>query len=179
MRSAGKKRSVSTREFEPFQGLAALKRKNCNCQAGVSPKCHTLRGIDLRVVILGDITSARRATAGNSRVREWAIVSVQLRASNSCAIGLPTRFSAASDDGLQSVELAVKRLARLVDHRHRAGRRAGNDRTVERAFARSPALTGSGRRRPFPARSPRSRGPATSRRATAVAPARHGSPDRR
>ena len=36
--------------------------------------------------------SARRATAGRSRVREWAIVTVQFCASSNCAIGLPTMF---------------------------------------------------------------------------------------
>ena len=36
--------------------------------------------------------SARRTTLGRSRVRECAIVTVQLSASSSCAIGLPTMF---------------------------------------------------------------------------------------
>ena len=34
--------------------------------------------------------SARRHSAGKSRLREWATVTVQLSASNNCAIGLPT-----------------------------------------------------------------------------------------
>ena len=33
-----------------------------------------------------------RATAGRSRVREWAMVTVALRDSSNCAIGLPTMF---------------------------------------------------------------------------------------
>ena len=46
--------------------------------------------------------SARRATAGRSRVREWAIVTVQWRASRSCAIGLPTMFERPIDDRLHA-----------------------------------------------------------------------------
>ena len=36
--------------------------------------------------------SAQRASAGRSRVREWAIVTVQLAVSSNCAIGLPPMF---------------------------------------------------------------------------------------
>ena len=36
--------------------------------------------------------SAWRLSAGRSRVREWAMVTVQLSRSRSCATGRPTRF---------------------------------------------------------------------------------------
>ena len=40
----------------------------------------------------GDHESARRHNAGRSRVREWAMVTVQFSRSSSCATGLPTRL---------------------------------------------------------------------------------------
>ena len=55
--------------------------------------------------------SARRTTAGRSRVREWAIVTVQLSLSSSCATGLPTMLerpmtTASSPSSFGSTDLA-------------------------------------------------------------------------
>jgi hypothetical protein len=69
--------------------------------------------------------SARRQTAGRSRVRLCAIVTVQLSPSSSCAIGLPTMFdrpttTASSPDSCPDV----------AQHHQAAQRRAGHHRLL-------------------------------------------------
>ena len=73
--------------------------------------------------------------AGRSRVREWAMVTVQFARSSSCAIGLPTMFERPTTTASRPAEVAELLLAAAcrqpsgvqgtsaVQARSRAGRR--------------------------------------------------------
>ena len=74
--------------------------------------------------------SARRATEGRSRVREWAIVTVQWRAMQKLRHRLADDVRAADDNRLHAREGQAQPLAGLVDEDHRARRRAGDQRAA-------------------------------------------------
>ena len=97
----------------------------------------------------GDDDVGAADDAGRSRVREWAMVTVQLSPSSSCAIGLPTMLERPTRPrrGRQVAEL-------LLEQIQAAERRAGHERVRARwrAGRRSP---GGSRRRPWPGRSSR------------------------
>ena len=78
--------------------------------------------------------SAWRQSAGRSRVREWAMVTVQSARSSSCATGRPTRF----ERPITTAWLAGQRAQRVVQQHRAAERRAGH-REVERRAGRDRA----------------------------------------
>ncbi len=81
-------------------------------------------------------TSARRHTAGRSRVREWHIVTVALRASSICATGLPTRSERPTTTASAPSSSTPYRSSSSM---HPAG---VHGRSPGRPFASSPAETG-------------------------------------
>ena len=70
-------------------------------------RLHPVAGDQPRPADRGHQDVGPRQTAGRSRVREWAMVTVQLSRSSSCAIGLPTMFERPSTTASQPGEVAA------------------------------------------------------------------------
>ena len=81
--------------------------------------------------------SARRTTAGRSRVREWATVTVQFSLSSSCAIGLPTMLERPITTASRPASFGLHRLGQ--DH---APRRRARRQAPAAPIARRPTLIG-------------------------------------
>ena len=94
----------------------------------------------------GDKDVGPAADPGRSRVREWAMVTVQSRRSSSCAIGLPTMLERPTTTARRPVEVAERVAQQHQAAQRRAGHQAGRPR------ASRPALSTGSRRRPWPDR---------------------------
>ena len=93
------------------------------------------------------------ASAGRSRLREWAIVTVQLSCSSNCAIGLPTMLERPMTSASRPASPSGSARA---DQQQAAGRRARHQRPVALADGEAADIDRmESRRHPWPDRSPR------------------------
>ncbi len=84
--AASSKATSPTRRVRPSPASTRLMPTSITVAPGFTQSPFTISGRPTAATRM----SARRQTAGRSRVRLWAMVTVQLSASSSWAIGLPT-----------------------------------------------------------------------------------------